>query len=150
MASRGLDIPSVDLVINFDIPSNPKDYIHRVGRTARAGKQGRAISMVTQYDIETLQKTEASIGKQLVEFGKKEGEIFDSKIALELTDSVVEANRIATMELKQMEQTKGKGVNDDEPDDEENNVDMKLFGKKRKGNQMHGKGFGSKSFAKKK
>jgi len=42
------------MVINFDMPQNSKDYIHRVGRTARAGKSGRAITLVTQYDIEVL------------------------------------------------------------------------------------------------
>merc|ERR1712100_267165 len=65
VASRGLDIPSVDLVINLDVPQNSKDYVHRVGRTARAGRSGRAITFVTQYDVEMYQRVESHIQKKL-------------------------------------------------------------------------------------
>jgi ATP-dependent RNA helicase DDX47/RRP3 len=58
VASRGLDIAAVDVVINYDIPSHSKDYVHRVGRTARAGRSGRAITLVTQYDIELFMRIE--------------------------------------------------------------------------------------------
>merc|ERR1712232_49489 len=68
VASRGLDIPSVDLVINYDIPKNSKDYIHRVGRTARAGRAGRAVTLVTQYDIELFQRIEHFLEKKLDDF----------------------------------------------------------------------------------
>ena len=87
MASRGLDIPSVDIVMNFDIPGNSKDYVHRVGRTARAGKTGKAVTLVTQYDVEIFQKIESLIGRKLEEHP------VENKHALILYESVNEAQR---------------------------------------------------------
>ncbi|KAJ7262237.1 P-loop containing nucleoside triphosphate hydrolase protein, partial [Mycena haematopus] len=95
IASRGLDIPSVDVVINFDIPTHSKDYIHRVGRTARAGRAGKSITLVTQYDVELVQRIEQTIGKQM-ELWPTDAE----EIAL-LKERVNEAGRVATAELKE-------------------------------------------------
>ena len=55
VAARGLDIKGVSHVYNYDVPSNSKDYIHRVGRTARAGKDGKAITILSQRDYENFQ-----------------------------------------------------------------------------------------------
>ncbi|MDY3062419.1 MAG: DEAD/DEAH box helicase [Bacteroidaceae bacterium] len=63
--SRGIDIDDIEMVINFDVPHDPEDYIHRVGRTARAGKSGRAITLVSQQDKRYLQKIEQIIGKKI-------------------------------------------------------------------------------------
>eukprot|EP00746_Dinoflagellata_sp_MGD_P136381 gnl/MRDRNA2_/MRDRNA2_70313_c0_seq2.p1 gnl/MRDRNA2_/MRDRNA2_70313_c0~~gnl/MRDRNA2_/MRDRNA2_70313_c0_seq2.p1 ORF type:complete len:228 (+),score=37.44 gnl/MRDRNA2_/MRDRNA2_70313_c0_seq2:52-684(+) len=65
VAARGLDIPSVDIVINWDVPKLPKEYIHRVGRTARAGRSGRSITLVTQYTLVDYLRIEIFLGKQL-------------------------------------------------------------------------------------
>ena len=65
VASRGLDIPSVDLVINSELPRNPISYVHRVGRTARAGRRGRAISLVAESDIGLVHAAERISGRSL-------------------------------------------------------------------------------------
>lgn len=94
VASRGLDIPNVDVVINYDIPLSYKEYIHRVGRTARAGKSGLAISLTTQYDVEDYQKIETAISKKL------EAYPVSKEDALIFYERVQEAQRIGEHELK--------------------------------------------------
>ncbi|MFM8454094.1 MAG: DEAD/DEAH box helicase [Gammaproteobacteria bacterium] len=51
IAARGLDVPSVECVVNYDLPQCPEDYIHRIGRTARAGAEGEAINLITPADL---------------------------------------------------------------------------------------------------
>ena len=57
----GLDLPAVDLVINYDVPRVPSDYVHRCGRTARAGRSGRCVTIVTQYEVALLQTIERAV-----------------------------------------------------------------------------------------
>ncbi|OJJ83904.1 DEAD/DEAH box helicase [Aspergillus glaucus CBS 516.65] len=68
VAARGIDIPSVDLVVNYDLPEDSKTYTHRVGRTARAGKSGIAVSIVTQYAYKTYLRIEEVLRKKLGEY----------------------------------------------------------------------------------
>ncbi|TWW58121.1 probable ATP-dependent RNA helicase DDX49 [Takifugu flavidus] len=75
VAARGLDIPTVQVVINHNTPGLPKIYIHRVGRTARAGRNGVSITLVTQYDIHLVHSIEEQIQTKLKEFPVEEKEV---------------------------------------------------------------------------
>ncbi|WP_407160347.1 DEAD/DEAH box helicase [Bradyrhizobium sp. STM 3557] len=65
VAARGLDIPEVSHVFNFDVPHHPDDYVHRIGRTGRAGRTGTAISIVTSLDTKSIAAIEKLIGQPI-------------------------------------------------------------------------------------
>ncbi|WP_052629037.1 DEAD/DEAH box helicase, partial [Rhodopseudomonas palustris] len=65
VAARGLDIPEVSHVFNFDVPHHPDDYVHRIGRTGRAGRAGTAISIVAPSDAKSIAAIEKLIGQDI-------------------------------------------------------------------------------------
>ncbi len=67
VASRGIDVEGITHVINYDIPLYPKDYVHRIGRTGRLDKTGKAITFVTRDEMGALKKIEEYIGKKIPE-----------------------------------------------------------------------------------
>jgi superfamily II DNA/RNA helicase len=72
VAARGLDIKGVSHVFNFDTPWHPDDYVHRIGRTGRAGNKGRAFTFVAEDDAEAIENVEKLTGAQIPVFGKKD------------------------------------------------------------------------------
>jgi superfamily II DNA/RNA helicase len=72
VAARGLDIKGVSHVFNFDTPWHPDDYVHRIGRTGRAGNKGRAFTFVAEDDAEAIENVEKLTGAQVPVFGKKD------------------------------------------------------------------------------
>lgn len=95
IASRGLDIPAVEMVINYNLPRDADDYIHRVGRTARAGRSGVALSFVTESDIALVHAIELRVGGEPMQVyeGCKEARV------LETLNVVAKAKREAGLAL---------------------------------------------------
>lgn len=96
VAARGLDIPDVGHVFNYDVPNNPEDYIHRIGRTGRAGKEGKSFTLSTQYDKKYLEA--------LLKFLKKDIPL------LELPESVTKSDPKKNHKVNKNEKTSRKDV----------------------------------------
>ncbi len=74
VAARGLDIPDVSHIFNFDLPWQPDDYVHRIGRTGRAGKEGCSTSLVTVDELKSLKDIEKMLGEPVVWIGEEPSE----------------------------------------------------------------------------
>jgi len=70
VAARGLDIPDVSHIFNFDLPWQPDDYVHRIGRTGRAGKEGSSTSLVTVDELKSLKDIEKMLGEPVIWIGE--------------------------------------------------------------------------------
>jgi ATP-dependent RNA helicase RhlE len=83
LSARGIDIPSVDVVVNYDMPEHPETYVHRCGRTGRGNKRGNAISLCSPGEIPLLKEIEAYTGQEIERFelsGREYSDIvFDSE-----------------------------------------------------------------------
>lgn len=93
LASRGIDIKTVDVVVNYDLCRDEKDFVHRVGRCARGGKLGTAISLVTQFDVKRVKTIEAAIGETM------EPIEIDEDDALKSMSAVIKAKKKAEMTI---------------------------------------------------
>jgi superfamily II DNA/RNA helicase len=74
VAARGLDIPDVSHIFNFDLPWQSDDYVHRIGRTGRAGKEGNSLSLVTTDELKSLRDIEKMLGEPVVWLGEPPSE----------------------------------------------------------------------------
>lgn len=106
VASRGLDIPEVKLVVNYDIPRNPDDYVHRVGRTARAGRNGEAITMVGQRDVALFLAIEARVGTKMGAF-EEEGVNIETRVIRDGLKEVGTRKREAMLAIEERRDVKG-------------------------------------------
>ncbi|KYK60032.1 hypothetical protein DCS_01166 [Drechmeria coniospora] len=107
VAARGLDIPEVSLVINYDVPRDPDDYIHRVGRTARAGRKGEAVTFVGQRDVDLVLAIEKRVGRDMTPW-KEEGVNLETRVIRDALKLVSEKKREALLEMEEGREVGGR------------------------------------------
>ncbi len=98
VAARGLDIKGVSHVFNFDTPWHPDDYVHRIGRTGRAGAKGRAFTFVSEDDAEAISNVEKLTGSAIKVFGKED-------VRVDLTEVLAKAETAKPARTEEPEDT---------------------------------------------
>lgn len=91
LAQRGLDVKNTDTVINYSLPLSATEYIHRVGRTARAGAAGKAVNILSQYDLLQLKNIEGTTGVEMKELPLRQSDVDD--VLQRVEDAELEAQR---------------------------------------------------------
>jgi superfamily II DNA/RNA helicase len=97
VAARGLDIKGVSHVFNFDTPWHPDDYVHRIGRTGRAGAKGRAFTFVSEDDAEAIANVEKLTGSPIKVFGKAD-------VRIDLSEALAKAEAAKPEPAEQAEE----------------------------------------------
>lgn len=95
------------VVVNYDLPRDPDDYVHRVGRTARAGRKGVAISLVGQRDVGLVQAIEERVKAQMEEY-VEEGVNVESRVVRDALNVVGDKKREALLAIEEGRDVKGK------------------------------------------
>ena len=144
VAARGLDIPVVSHVFNFDVPANAEDYIHRIGRTGRAGQKGRAFMLVTSADYKSLASIEKMIGEKLKEMKRPSGssdkaEVCEKHEKIQKTGAEKKSGKsepVIKKKMKKSEKNQKKSEKNQKKNDKRptadylaSGVEMKAFGK---------------------
>ena len=103
VTARGIDIPDIAMVVNYDLPDNPENYVHRVGRTGRAKKKGLAYSFVAEQEVELLEEIEEFLQKSIAEISLDDDVYFET-----LNSEKAEKNPLEMIEkeIEEFEQRK--------------------------------------------
>ncbi len=117
VAARGLDIKGVSHVFNYDTPWHPDDYVHRIGRTGRAGASGRAFTFVADEDAEAIANVEKLTGSEIKTYGKEDVRV---ELAKAGADAGGSTDAVREDEPEKPKRSRGKkaGVDSEQPSDE--------------------------------
>ena len=99
--ARGLDIPDVTHVINFEIPEVPEQYIHRIGRTGRADKKGDAISYFSEKEVESIDGIEELMGKEMTQEAFPIDDVQINPVKREFEKEVIKMNALTTVKIEE-------------------------------------------------